>query len=121
MDRARRIRSEKLMEHQYREEYARSLEGERAEWDGENNVKHMWKQVKRTMVESASEIHGSLRVGGGHPKTVRWNDQIRKEDAWKEELGARDKDAKERCLGVYKEEKRKVKMCIYQSKMEAQE
>ena len=29
MDRARRIRSEKLMEHQYREEYARSLERER--------------------------------------------------------------------------------------------
>ena len=82
--------------------------------------------MKRTMVESASEIHGSLRVGGGNPKTVRWNDQVRKEDAWKEdawkeELGARDKVAKERCLGFYKEEKRKVKMCIYQSKKEVQE
>ena len=29
MDGARRIRSEKLREHHYREEYARSLEGKR--------------------------------------------------------------------------------------------
>ena len=35
MDRARRIISEKLWEHQYREEYAISLEGNRVEWDGE--------------------------------------------------------------------------------------
>ena len=40
-----RTRTEKLKEHQYREEYARSLEGKRVEWDGEN-VKQMWDQVK---------------------------------------------------------------------------
>ena len=39
--RARRIRSEKLREHRYSEEYARFLEGKRVEWDGENNVEHM--------------------------------------------------------------------------------
>ena len=55
-----------------------------------------------------------------------WNDQIkaavkRREDAWKEVLGSRDKDAGERCLEVYKEEKRKVKRCIYQRKEEVQE
>ena len=38
---ARRIRSEKLREHQYKEGYARSLEGKRVEWDGDNNVDHM--------------------------------------------------------------------------------
>ena len=42
-------------------------------------------------------------------------------DTWKELLGARDEDARERCLEVYKEEKRKVKRCIYQSKKEIQE
>ena len=31
-------------------------------------------------------------------------------------LGARDEDARERWLKVYKEEKRKVKRCIYHSK-----
>ena len=41
-DGARRIRREKLKEHQYREGYARSLEGKRVEWDGENSVDHMW-------------------------------------------------------------------------------
>ena len=36
-------------------------------------------------------------------------------------FGARDEDVKERCLEVYKEEKRKVKRCIYQSRKEVQE
>ena len=39
------------------------------------------------------------------------NDQVkaavkRKEDAWKEVLGARDEVARERCLEVYKEEEK---------------
>ena len=37
----------------------------------------------------------------------------RKVAAWKEVLEARDEDAKESCLNVYKEEKIKVKRCIY--------
>ena len=46
----RRIRSEKLREHHHREGYVRSLEGKGVEWDGYNNVEHMWEQVKRAMV-----------------------------------------------------------------------
>ena len=70
----------------------------RVEWDRENNVEQMWEQVKRTMAESAREVSGSVRVGGRNPKRVWWNDQVktavkRKEDAWKEVLGARDEDA----------------------------
>ena len=50
---------------------------------------------------------GSLRVRGGNPKSVWWNDQVkaavkRKEDALKKVLGARDEDAREMCLEVYK-------------------
>ena len=66
---ARRIRSEKLREDQYREGYARSLEGKGPEWDGENNVKHMWEQV--AMVESTREVCGSVRVGN-EPKVCVW-------------------------------------------------
>ena len=55
---ARRIRSEKLKEYQYREGYARSLEGKRVEWDEEKNVKHIWEQVK---------VCGSVRVGVKNP------------------------------------------------------
>ena len=43
---ARRIRSDKLRDHQYREGYVRCLEGKGVEWDGNNNVEHMWEQVK---------------------------------------------------------------------------
>ena len=67
---ARRIRSEKLRENKYREGYARSLEGKGIEWHRENNVEHMWEQVKRAMVESAREVSGSVRVGGKNPKCV---------------------------------------------------
>ena len=45
-----RIKSEKLREHQCREGCARSLEGKGVEWNGDNNVEHMWEQVQRAMV-----------------------------------------------------------------------
>ena len=43
VNKARRIRSLKLREHQYREGYARSLECKRVESNGKNNVEHMWR------------------------------------------------------------------------------
>ena len=46
----RRIRSEKLRNIST-EGYARSLEGKGVEWDGDDNVEHMWEQVKWAMVE----------------------------------------------------------------------
>ena len=105
------------MEHHYRERYARSLEKNGVKWDGYNNFEYMWEQVKRAMVESA-RVCGSVRVGGKNPKSVWWNDEIkaavrRKEAAWKEVLAASDKEAKERFIEAYREEKRKVKRCIY--------
>ena len=36
----------------------------------DNNVKHMWEQVKLAVVESAREVCGSVRVGGKNPKRV---------------------------------------------------
>ena len=40
-----------------------SLEGKGVEWDGDNNVEDKWEQVKRTMVESAREVCGSVKWG----------------------------------------------------------
>ena len=59
-------------------------------------------------------------------KKYVWNGQVkaavkRKKDAWEEVLGAKDKGARERCLEIYKEENKKVKRYIYQSKEEVQE
>ena len=73
----------------------------------------MWDKMKRAMVESARKMCGSVRIVGGNPKSVWWNYQVkaavkRKEDNWKRVLGARDGNAKERYLEVYKEEMRKV-------------
>ena len=41
------------------------------------------------LVQSAREVHDSVIVEGGNPKSVRWKDQVkdavkRKEAAWKE-------------------------------------
>ena len=119
MDGARRMRSEKPREYQY----AKSLDRKRVEWNGESKVEHMWEQVKRTMDGSAREVCASVRVGGKNRNIMWWNDKAkapvkRKETAWKEMLGVRDEDSKERCMEAYKEEKRKVNMCIYQNKKE---
>ena len=75
------------------------------------------------MVESPREVCVSVRVGGKNPMSVWWNDEVkaavkRKDAAWNAALGARDEEVKERCLEVHKEENRKVKSCIYQSKNE---
>ena len=47
-----------------------SLEEKGVEWDEDDNVKHMWEQVKREMVGSAIEVCSSVRVGGKNPKSV---------------------------------------------------
>ena len=67
---------------------------------------------KMGMIESAKEVYGSMRVGGENPKSLWWNDKVKavdkiKETALKEVLEDRVKDAIERCLGLYKEEKRR--------------
>ena len=39
----------------------------------------MWEQVKLAVVESAREVCGSVRVGGGgkEPKESVWNDEVK--------------------------------------------
>ena len=66
------------------------------------------------------------RYVGKRPYNVWWTDVVkdaveRKDSARKDVLGARDEVAKDRCIEVYKEEKRKVKRCIYHNKKEANE
>ena len=75
---------------------------------------------------SAREVCGSVRVGRKNLKSVWWNDEIkaaarRKEAARKEVLAASDEEAKERCMEAYREERRKVKRCIYQNKKKVNE
>ena len=106
MFRARRIRSQKLREHQYREGYARSLGGKGEKWDEESNVEHMWEQVKQRMVEIARELCLS-EFRGKNPKSVWWKDEaktgiMRKEAAWKEVLAADDEEGKEICMVAYR-------------------
>ena len=63
-----RIGREKLREHQFKEGYARSLEGKGLKWDGDDNVEHIWKQMKRAMIESTREVCDSMKVRGRNPK-----------------------------------------------------
>ena len=45
----------------------------------------------------------------------------RKDAAFKEVLGVKNKVAKDRCMEIHKEEKINVKRCMYQSKKEVNE
>ena len=50
-----------------------------------------------------------------------WNNEIKVAVRRREVLAASDEEAKEKCMGAYREEKRKVKRCIYQSKKKVNE
>ena len=65
-------------------------------------------------------------MGRKNPKSVWWNNEIkaavrRKEAAWKGVLAASDEKTKERCMEAYREQKRRVKGCIIQSKKKVNE
>ena len=113
MGRTRKITNEKLREYQFGKGYATSLEGKRVEWDVENNVVHMWEEVKQAMVESAKEVFGSVRVWEKNPKSVWWNDKVKAVVKRKMVLAASDEEAKESCMETFREEKRKVNRCTY--------
>ena len=51
--------------------------------------------MKQAIVESAREVRGSMSAGGKNLKCVVKAAVKRKEDAWKQVLGARDEAAKE--------------------------
>ena len=53
----------------------------------------MQERLKWTMVESAREVCGSMRVGGKNPKSVWWNDEIKAAVRRKEALAASNEEA----------------------------
>ena len=46
------------------------LDRKKIEWNRENNVEHMWEQVKRAMVVSTREMCDSMRVGREGSRSV---------------------------------------------------
>ena len=73
----RRIKSEKLREHQYIGGYARCLHSKRVEWDEDRNVEHIGEQVKWAMADSTKEVCGSVKVEVKNPKNVWCNDEVK--------------------------------------------
>ena len=69
-------------------------------------------------VFTTREVCGSVKVGEKNPKSVWWNDETKAAVRRKEVLAARDE---ERCMKMYREEKRKVKRCIYRNKKKVNE
>ena len=58
------------------------------------------------MVESAREVCGSVKVGGGTPKSVWWNDEVIVAVKRKEMLGDED-ECKRDMSGSFKRRKEK--------------
>ena len=64
---------------------------------------HMWEQEKWAMVFIPREVCGSVRIGGGNLKSLRWNDQVKAAVKRKVVLEARDKDSRERSTNIKRE------------------
>ena len=77
--------------------------------------------MKRVIAGSAKEVCGSVRLGWKNLKSIWWNREVKAAIRRKEVFAASNEKAKERCLGAYREEKRKVKGGIYQTKMKVNE
>ena len=76
--------------------------------------------VKRPMFDRVREVCVSVR-GGGEGKNLKivwWNGvgKATVEASWKEVSGGKNEAGKERCMDVYKEERKNVMRCILSEK-----
>ena len=68
---ARRIRREKLREHQYREGYARFLEGKGVEWDPEDGLTSIEMVGSHSAAGGQEVTSGSMRSGTPKKKLMK--------------------------------------------------
>ena len=120
-----RIRSERLSEQSCKEEYSRILVS-REVVCGEGDFERVWKQVKEAVVGSAKEVCGCVKIGNMNVKSELWSEEVkqaveRKKVAFLNVLKANDVISKERCMDVYREERKKTKRCISMRKREVNE
>ena len=70
----------------------------------------MWEQVKWAMVESISEVCGSVRGGEKESKQCVVKAAVRKKEAaWKEVMAASDEEAKENVLKRTEKKRERLK------------
>ena len=84
------------MREQYKEEYTWYFENKKAKWNEASDAEPFWEQVNRRIVDIARGVWGYARVGRKNSKSKGWNDLgkatvERKEDGWKNVLGAKVK------------------------------
>src|SRR5678815_5295144 len=120
-----RIKSEKLSEQDNKEKYVRALASKTVECE-QVDTEQIWGQMKEAIVSSAREVSGCAKVGSKNVNSEWWNEEVRqavkgKKEAWLNVLKANDEVSKERCLELYKEEKRNTKRCICRRKNEVNE
>src|SRR5678815_2860189 len=82
--------------------------------------------MKEAIVSSAKEVCGCAKVGSKNANSEWWNEEViqavkSKKEAWLNVLKANDEVSKERCLELYKEEKRNAKRCTRKRKEEVNE
>src|SRR5678815_1668645 len=120
-----KIKSEKLSEMCIRDRYLRALASKSVECE-QVETEQIWEQMKEVIVSSAKEVCGCAKVGSKNVKSEWWNEEVMqavksKKEAWLNVLKANDEVSKERCLELYKEEKRNTKRCIRKRKEELNE
>src|SRR5678815_1288391 len=120
-----KIKSEKLIEQDNKVKYLRALASKSVECE-QVDTEQIWGQMKEAIVSSAKEVCECTKVGSKNVNSEWWNEEVMKavkgkKEAWLNVLKANDEVSKERCLELYKEEKRNTKRCIRRRKQEVNE
>jgi hypothetical protein len=130
--RIERVKSEKLMNLELRSDYAKMvtgrLSGKRIEWEkkmGEGDVEWGYGVLSDTLKECAKEVCGMAKGGKKRESALWWNQSV--EEVVKEKkrvylsMIAATGSERKRLYEVYKEQKRRVKVAVKESKAKVKE
>jgi len=121
-----RIKSERLREEMYKNEYVEGIQRNSGDVNTDVEVEQLWTQVKSKIVGCAREVCGCSKTGRRKKGSEWWSDEVKKgiekkEDAWKKVLQSGGQEIREQRMEEYKRVKKEVKMIVRKSKKEANE
>uniref|UniRef100_A0A1Y1M3Z3 Reverse transcriptase domain-containing protein n=1 Tax=Photinus pyralis TaxID=7054 RepID=A0A1Y1M3Z3_PHOPY len=120
-----KVKTYKLKEEEFAREYTSRTETEMRkikEVLGEASIEEIWERMKESMIKTAREVCGEVKIRGNKKQTRWWSEELKNEIKnkklrWKEYLGSREKEK----FNTYKQQRNKVKQMVKEAKQKAWE